>query len=151
MPRGIRNNNPGNIDRHPGVKWKGMAPDQSGDARFVVFVSPEWGIRAIARTLITYQDSRQARDGSKIDTIREIVERWAPPVENNTSAYAKHVAELTGIGIDDLIDVYDYPTMRALVTAIITHENGCQPYTPTQIANGLELAGLHPGERPDVL
>lgn len=145
LPRGIRNHNPGNIDRQPGVRWQGMAADQSRDSRFVVFKAPEWGIRAIARVLITYQDKRRARDGSRIDTIQDIVDRWAPPSENNTGAYARHVARLTGIGIDEALDVYEYETMYALVQAIIAHENGEQPYKSEVIARGLELAGIVPG------
>ena len=144
QPRGIRNNNPGNIDRHPGVRWQGMAGDQSRDSRFVVFKAPEWGIRAIARILITYQDRRRARDGSRIDTIQDIIGRWAPSVENDTDAYARHVARLTHIGVDETLDVYDYATMYALVQAIITHENGMQPYAHALIARGLELAGIVP-------
>jgi len=155
-PRGIRNKNPGNIDRHPGVRWQGMADDQSSDPRFVVFQSPKWGIRAIARVLITYQDKRQARDGSKIDTIGEIIDRWAPPHENHTRAYAEHVARLTRIGVDETLDVYDYGTMKALVMAIITHENGQQPYDDATIDAGLKLAGIEPPckplrKRPDVI
>lgn len=147
--RGIRNHNPGNIDRQPGVRWQGMAEDQSGDSRFIVFIAPQWGIRALARVLITYMTARKARDGSKIDTIREVIDRWAPPNENNTGAYARHVAELTGIGIDDPIRP-DYSTLRRLVPAIITHENGVQPYSAAQIDDGLALAGLRPGE-PEVM
>lgn len=146
--RGIRNHNPGNIDRHPKVRWQGMSADQSGDRRFVVFDAPKWGIRAIARVLITYQDARQAADGSKIDTIREIIARWAPPVENDTGAYAQHVAKLTRLGVDEKIDVYDHATMRALVIAIITHENGVQPYDDATIDAGLKLAGIEPPRKP---
>lgn len=146
--RGIRNNNPGNIDRHVGVRWQGQAADQSGDRRFVVFDSPKWGIRAIARILITYQDARDAADGSKIDTIREIIARWAPPAENDTGAYATHVATLTRIGVDQTIDVYDYATMKALVAAIITHENGAQPYDDATLDAGLKLAGIDPPRPP---
>ena len=149
LPRGISNCNPGNIDRHPGVHWQGQAADQSKDPRFVVFLAPEWGIRAIARILLTYQTARKARDGSRIDTIREIIDRWAPPNENNTGAYARHVAELTGIDVNQKIDVRDYDTMRALVVAIITHENGTQPYSDEQITAGLEQAGIHPNS-PEV-
>ncbi len=154
--RGIRNHNPGNIDRQPKVRWQGMSADQSGDRRFVVFDSPKWGIRAIARVLITYQDAREAADGSKIDTVREIIARWAPPAENDTGAYAEHVAKLIRLGVDEKIDVYDYATMRALVAAIITHENGVQPYDDATLDAGLKLAGIEPprkpiARRPDVL
>lgn len=146
--RGLRNHNPGNIDRKPGVRWQGQSADQSGDPRFVVFDHPKWGIRAIARVLITYQDKRRAADGSRIDTIREIVDRWAPPNENDTGAYAAHVSQLTRIGADDEIDVYDYATMRALVNAIIVHENGRNPYDADTLDAGLKLAGVEPPRKP---
>lgn len=151
VPRGIRNCNPGNIDRKPGVKWQGQMDDQSGDPRFVVFQSASWGIRAIARILLVYQTARLARDGTPIDTIREIIERWAPPVENKTSAYVTHVSKLTGIAPDARIDVSDYDTMRAMVAAIITHENGIQPYSDAEIEAGLFLANVVPGRKQDTL
>ncbi|WP_339079056.1 structural protein [Pseudomonas sp. TMP9] len=151
-PRGIRNFNPGNIDRVAGVRWQGQATDQSGDARFVVFNGPRWGVRAIARVLITYQDKRRAKDGSRIDSVREFIERWAPASENNTDAYAKAVASALSIGPnDEAVDVYRYDTMRALVLAIIRHENGLGPlpggawYGEPIIADGLALAGIVAG------
>jgi len=155
LPRGIRNSNPGNIDRVAGVRWQGQAAVQK-DSRFITFIDPAWGIRAIARVLITYQDKRRAADGSRIDTVREIIERWAPPVENNTDAYAKRVASALGIGPDDeAVDVYDYATMRALVLAIIQHENGKGPrdghwYGDQIITDGLARAGVISGVRHGV-
>lgn len=150
-PRGIRNHNPGNIERSR-TRWQGMSPDQSGDPRFIVFSHPVWGVRAIARTLITYQDARRAKDGSRIDSVRELIERWAPAHENDTGSYAKRVAKALGIGPDqESVDVYDYATMRALVMAIIGHENGAGPlpdgawYDEKLIADGLALAGILPG------
>lgn len=152
-PRGIRNYNPGNLERN-GTRWQGMALDQSGDSRFIVFSHPAWGIRAIARTLITYQDARRAKDGSRIDSVREVVERWAPAHENDTDAYAKQVAKALGVGPDDeTVDVYDFATMRALVKAIVRHENGAGPlpgghwYGDSLIAEGLALAGILEGVR----
>ncbi len=151
-PRGIRNYNPGNIDRAPGVRWQGQAADQASDSRFVVFNGPRWGIRAIARVLITYQDKRLAKDGSRIDTVREFIERWAPATENNTDAYTLTVARAMGLDSDYAgVDVYHYDTMRALVLAIIRHENGPGPlpsgqwYGESIIADGLALAGIVPG------
>lgn len=148
LPRGIRNHNPGNIEFKKGVRWQGQAADQSADPRFVVFESPKWGIRAVARVLITYQDGRQARDGSRIDTVREIIARWAPAGENDTAGYARHVAALTEIGLDEQLDVYDFATMKALVKAIILHENGANPYPDATIEAGIRLAGLEPPARP---
>ncbi|WP_025132401.1 hypothetical protein [Pseudomonas sp. PH1b] len=150
-PRGIRNFNPGNIRHAKGTRWQGMAVLQ-GDKSFVQFNAPRWGIRAIARVLITYQDKRLAADGSRIDSVREIIERWAPATENDTEAYTLTVARAMGLDPNyEGLDVYDYTTMRALVLAIIRHENGPGPlpgglwYGESVIADGLALAGVERG------
>lgn len=156
LPRGIRNFNPGNIRHVAHVRWQGMASDQ-GDGEFVQFSGPRWGIRAIARVLITYQDKRQARDGSRIDTVREFIERWAPATENDTQSYTASVSRAIGIHPDqDSVDVYDFDVMRALVLAIIRHENGPGPlpdghwYGDAIIAEGLALAGIERGVKHGV-
>ncbi|MGC3524769.1 structural protein [Pseudomonas aeruginosa] len=140
-PRGIRNFNPGNIRHAKGTRWQGMSANQN-DSAFVQFTGPQWGIRAIARTLITYQDKHALR------TIRQIISRWAPPSENNTESYIRQVAARVGVAPDARIDVYDYRTMRTLVEAIVRHENGPGPlpegswYGEGLINEGLHLAGI---------
>lgn len=129
MPRGIRNNNPGNIDRHAGTQWKGMSDDQTSDSRFIVFTAPEWGIRAIARIIKTYM-------GRGATTIEKIISTWAPPNENNTAAYIAAVASEVGIPATMPVGPSDMP---AIIAAIIRHENGRQPYPPEVIAKGIEL------------
>lgn len=131
-PRGIRNKNPGNLDR-TADKWQGMAADQSSDPRFVVFVAPHWGIRALVKVLLSYQRKHG------IKTIRGIIDRWAPPIENNTSAYIDQVAKACGVDPDDTIDIENKAVLRVLVTAIIQHENGQQPYEPAIIDLGIDL------------
>lgn len=150
-PSGIRNFNPGNIRHAQGVRWQGMAATQA-DTNFVQFTGPRWGIRAIARVLITYQDKRLAADGSRIDSVREIIERWAPPTENNTEAYVLAVSRALGLDPNfEGVDVYDYEVMRVLVPTIIRHENGAGPlpgglwYGESLIADGLLLAGIERG------
>lgn len=125
-PKGIRQNNPGNLEW--GSPWQGLVPRaQSNSPRFCEFKDPVSGIRAIAVTLITYYDKRKAKDGSRIDSAREIVERWAPGAEkgNDTSVYAKNIANLLGIGPnDETIDMHDYDQLFAIVSGIIGTENG---------------------------
>jgi hypothetical protein len=133
--RGIRNNNPGNIDRNA-TKWQGMAADQSGDPRFIVFKTPQYGIRAIARLILTYQNQHG------LNTIRKIIGRWAPPNENNTSAYVKAVAASCGVLPDDVIDADSIGIMLPLVKAIITHENGSSPYSDALVLEGIHMAGV---------
>ncbi|MFW8566138.1 hypothetical protein [Orrella sp. 11846] len=143
LPRGIRNNNPGNL-RH-GDPWQGLASNQP-DPAFCTFQSPVYGIRALARTLITYQDKYGLR------TIAQIISRWAPPVENNTQSYVQAVARQTGLAANQSLDMHCYKDLLAVAQAIIRHENGRGPlatpstwYDASTLDKGLELAGV---ERP---
>lgn len=130
IPRGIRNNNPGNI-RHSGNQWQGMAAQQT-DAAFVQFISPEYGIRALSKLLDTYA----SRYG--VDTVRKIISKYAPNTENNTEAYVNSVARALGVQPDTIISLTQHKA--ALVAAIIEHENGAQPYTLAQINTGTTMA-----------
>lgn len=136
VPRGIRNNNPGNIRRN-GDPWQGLA-ERQGDVEFFTFKTPIYGIRALARTLIAYQDNHALR------SIRQILNRWAPTNENNTPAYVRAVAAQTGFDADQTLDLHSFAHMKPLVEAIIRHENGQQPYSDTQLTKGLVLAGVEP-------
>lgn len=128
-PRGLRNNNPGNIER-TSVKWKGMAADQSSDPRFIVFTAPQWGIRAIARILLG--DWREGQD-----TIASLIHEWAPPVENDTDAYVKAVGSSCRVDPYAPCDIPDL--LPALIAGIIRHENGSQPYSLETIQLGIDL------------
>ena len=133
--RGVRLNNPGNIDRGT-VKWQGMADDQSSDPRFIVFKTPQWGIRALAKVLLTYQN----HDGCH--TVQQLISRWAPPGENNTAAYVAAVAAAMGVEPDAEVDVDTAATMTLLVNAIIAHENAGYVYPASVVAEGIRLAGV---------
>ena len=142
IPRGIRNNNPGNI-RWSNDQWKGLIPkDQANDKSFCVFRTPEYGIRAMTRILRRYTQYPGIPNVGKpnIDTVREIISRWAPPNENNTEAYIQSVAKNVGVAANSPIDVFDNAIMLKLLKAIIAHENGQQPYTDAQILAGINLA-----------
>ncbi len=64
-----------------------MTPEQKGETRFCVFRSPEWGIRALVKIIQTYERKYS------LDTVRGIINRWAPPVENDTGSYISQVAK----------------------------------------------------------
>ena len=89
MTRGLVNNNPGNI-RKNGTAWHSAVT--GSDPTFVTFDTPVDGIRAMAKLLLTYQRQHG------LDTIAEMIERWAPTVENDSFAYIDDVA--TRLGID---------------------------------------------------
>ncbi|MEG7489002.1 hypothetical protein V6D92_20185, partial [Enterobacter hormaechei] len=129
--RGIRNNNPGNLEFSKTNPWVG----QTGyDGRFAKFETPEHGIRALGRNLLSYQ-----RQG--IDTVSDIINRWAPPSDNNnTDAYIKAVCAQLGVTADQQLDASNPDTLKALCAAIIQHENGSQPYSDQQLTTGVSAA-----------
>lgn len=114
-----------------------------------MFGTPMDGIRALARLLITYQDKHG------LHSVRGIISRYAPPVENNTWAYARQVAASMGVDLDEGIDVHQYSPMEPLVRAIIRHENGdplafgqgARGNAQWQIDEGLHRAGVIPVKR----
>ncbi|EFM0018506.1 hypothetical protein DI17_004373 [Escherichia coli] len=129
--RGIRNNNPGNLEFSKSNPWSGQTGD---DGRFAKFETPEHGIRALGRNLLSYQ-----RQG--IDTVSDIINRWAPPTDNNnTDAYIKAVCAQLGVTADQQLDASNPDTLKALCAAIIHHENGSQPYSDQQLATGVSAA-----------
>ncbi|UPS62261.1 structural protein [Providencia rettgeri] len=130
-PRGIRNNNPGNI-RH-GDKWRGLHPEQT-DKSFCRFIAPEWGYRALFILMRTYERKH------KICSIREIINRYAPPVENNTEAYIQRVAKELGVSPDDCLSVMQKDVLFALADAITRVENaGQQPWGIAEFEKGYAL------------
>jgi len=133
LPRGIRNNNPGNIRRGP--RWQGLSVGQS-DAAFAVFTSPEYGLRALAITLRTYQQKYGIR------TIRGAIMRYAPAVENDTGAYIDAVARHVGASPDAPLDFTRRSVIIPMMEAITLHENGQQPYSSSVFASAADLAGV---------
>lgn len=133
IPRGVRNNNPGNIRRVRGQHWLGESPEQT-DPAFVQFVSPEYGIRALATVLLTYQRRHKLR------TIDDIIARWAPPTENDTDAYVRAVERYTGVARDEPLDLRQHDLMCSLVEAIIAHECAGHRYPPDVVSRGVWAA-----------
>lgn len=142
--RGVRNNNPGNIDFNPRNKWQGQIGLEEGVSRprFARFDTPENGIRALGKLLINYRgkDGQPGVGSTGIDTVRETITRWAPGNENDTEAYIRAVAQAAGVDPNEVIDIKAQPVLLAVTTAIIRHENGGNPYTPAVIAEGVRRA-----------
>ena len=131
-PRGIRNNNPGNI-RH-GQNWQGLNPDgRNIDPAFCVFKSPVFGIRALAKVLMNYKKIHG------LNTVRQIISRYAPPNENQTKAYIQTVAQQIGVYPDTVIDIEERGILTVFIKAVIRMENGIQPYSDEIIQQGIDL------------
>lgn len=129
LPRGLRNNNPGNI-RH-GDNWLGMKKSQT-DESFVQFMSPKYGVRAMVKVFRSYRNRG-------IVTLGDIISTWSPTNENDTESYIKSVEKQTGFDRSQVMAELegDYET---LIPAIIKHENGINPYSTDTIREGIALA-----------
>lgn len=119
MSRGLRNNNPGNI-RRSRVRYEGeVAP--SRDPEFKEFSSMAYGYRAMFVLLDTYR----SRYG--LTTIRQMLNRYAPPEENFTEGYVRFVADYSGIMPDEVVDTRAEMDMIPIVSAMSKIENGKAP------------------------
>lgn len=127
--RGLRNKNPFNIKK-TGIDWQGETAGT--DQTFETFDSYEMGIRAGARILINYQEKHG------LSTVAELINRFAPASENNTNAYAEHVADQLNVHPDEPISVRG--RLVELAKAIIKHENGINPFSDQFIAESVALA-----------
>lgn len=114
--RGLRNNNPGNIRHSAGVTYLGEI--KGADKEFRTFRTMSLGYRAIFVVLHTYC----LRYG--IRTLREAIERWAPPTENNTSAYVGFVVRESGRSENEPYDTLLAEDMIPIVEAVSRMENG---------------------------
>lgn len=136
-PRGIRNNNPGNIDYSPNVTWFGQLPyDATVEPRFCRFESPECGLRALMKLLRNYQKLHG------LNTIKDIISRYAPSGENDTNSYINFVSEKLGVTPAECISTDDRKTVFALVDGIVRMENGGQqPYSDEQLLKAFSMLG----------
>lgn len=130
IPRGLRNNNPGNI-RITKDKWQGLRTEQT-DGSFFQFIAPMWGYRALMRTLQNYRRRHDCQ------TIADFIRRWAPENENNTSGYIKRVCTEMQVPSTFVPDIEDKDTMCAFAAAISLVENGV-PAVMSDIEEGWKL------------
>jgi hypothetical protein len=115
-PRGIRNNNPGNLI-YTNIKWNGKLPkEQNKDRRFEMFIAPEYGIRAMIKDL--KHDIEKGKN-----TVPTLISEYAPKYENNTGAYITTVCrDLKVKQTARLLPTKN--TLRLLVFSIAKVENG---------------------------
>ena len=119
MARGYRNCNPGNII-HSRVRYKGeIVP--SADPKFKQFENMAWGFRAIFVLLDTY------RRKYGLNTLQQMINRYAPPCENDTTGYVGFITSRTRIADMSTVDTRNEKQMIPLVTAIARMENGAEP------------------------
>lgn len=130
LPRGLRNNNPGNIIRTKGKPWAGEIP--GNDPRFKTFRSMAYGYMAMLSLVSDYIEHKH------LTTIRQIINLYAPPVENQTSKYVDFVSRKSGMSADHGIDHHSCVEMTKLVAAMSYMENGV-PAVMADVLSGWNL------------
>ncbi len=115
-PRGIRNNNPGNLI-YTNTNWTGKIPKaQNRDRRFEMFITPVFGVRAMIKDL--KHDIEKGKN-----TVPKLIEEYAPRFENNTDTYIKTVCnDLKVSKRAKLLPTKN--TLQLLVFSISRVENG---------------------------
>ncbi|MDR1198798.1 MAG: structural protein P5 [Prevotellaceae bacterium] len=118
MSRGLKNNNPGNI-RISATKYEGEI-QPSRDMLFKQFTELQFGYRAMFVLLLyTYQKKYG------LQTIREMIMRYAPPLDNNnTAGYISTVSKMSGVDADTPITATNKDVMIPIAAAMSRVENG---------------------------
>jgi hypothetical protein len=115
-PRGVRNNNPGNIE--DGAFAKSQPGYMGSDGRFAKFDSVANGTNAL--------DGLLTKNYAGL-TVSQLINKYAPPGENNSSAYAATVAKRLGIDVNSVPDMSNPEVRSALRQSIVSVEQGI-PY-----------------------
>ncbi|MBZ6385152.1 hypothetical protein [Pantoea piersonii] len=136
-PRGIRNNNPGNLNY---AGQDGATKESGENGRFAVFGSMQDGIAALYKQIQLYF-------GRGVNTIESIVRKYAPASDNNNvEAYVGQLVKATGKRADDKLSAEDNDTVFRLIRGIINHENGNGYVSDDQISLG---TGITPPAVPE--
>jgi hypothetical protein len=125
--RGERNNNLLNI-RQANQNWNGEIGD---DGEFVQFEDTTSGLGAADKLLNNYNELYG------INTVNGIINRFAPPNENDTSNYAGFVSDQTGYGLDVPLDIAN-PIIRANILSSMAKMESNVDYSADDILTMLE-------------
>ncbi|WP_447881059.1 hypothetical protein [Serratia fonticola] len=129
-PRGIRNNNPGNLNY---AGQAGATKEGGPNGRFAVFGSMTEGVAALYKQLQLY-----FQRGT--NTIESIVKKYAPASDgNNVMAYINQLVKATGKGAGEMLNSADMPTIFNLMKGIINHENGKGYVSDNDIMGGIQV------------
>lgn len=136
--RAVRNNNPCNLEA--GTAWQGLMPrsqmdaDQLAETRFAVFQNAKYGFRATGIVLLNYEKLHG------LHTIRQFINRFAPPGENNTDAYTTTVAQACGADPDKPYELRTAELLERIVKAMSTHEAGGWFFSYDDLHQGIAMS-----------
>lgn len=125
---GRRNKNPLNVRYNAKNDWFGRDRKEGTPDGFETFISTAHGVRAADKVLESYSEYG-------INSVREVINRFAPPNENDTDGYVDFVAKELGIGADDRINLRNPQTRTELLKAMVQMESPDVTLTDDQITS----------------
>lgn len=137
LPKGIRNNNPGNI-RIANNPWQGKIPvSQNTDGAFEQFTAFVFGVRAMIKLL-----SNHINNG--YNTIHSLINKYAPVSDNSQQAvdhYINYVSSRTGLQPYTIITP-SKANLKKLVAAMSYVENGREAVANDMFEAAYNITGL---------
>ena len=106
------NNNPGNL------RFIGQAGASQGEGGFAKFESPQAGYQALVNDLTAKQSGKSRTGLTGNSTLKELMNVYAPPVENDTGAYVNELAKRLGISINKKIKDIDIMKLAMEIASI---------------------------------
>ncbi len=132
-PRGVLANNPLNVESNANNNWVGKVTP-SIDRRFETFKAPEYGFRAGA---ILLRDTYQGKYG--LETVSELIHKFAPSHENDSDNYAGFVAGQLGISANAPVNLQSDAVLAKMIYAMSIMEVG-RYYSLEQAQEGVRMA-----------
>ena len=132
--RGLRNNNPGNLQfvGQAGATKEVLPSGAKG--RFARFSSQAAGLYAMATQVQRDMAGKNKTFPGVRNTLKSLIRVYAPGCDNNNEvAYVNTLSRYTGFKGDQIIDPTDETSMVNLMRGIIQMENGSNPYSDQQI------------------
>lgn len=137
-PRGIRNNNPGNLNY---VGQNGATLEDHATPRFARFNSAFEGFAALGKQIKAYYNGTSKAAGyQKLQSVEDIISRFAPASENNTQAYINKLSKMLGVGRGDSLNIQDPQVLATLMNGVTQIENGKNPYAPEMVLKAAQSA-----------
>jgi hypothetical protein len=134
--RPVRNRNPGDLrPRSEAPEWPGQVGLDTGPGGpFSIFPTAAEGWAALGLWCL---DARYLRG---LRTARQMIEVFAPPIENATALYVAGVVARVGM---QPLDLSNTATLEVLCKAIAHWEESHPVWTDVEITSGMTLCNAH--------
>ncbi|TQI82570.1 hypothetical protein FHU12_0001, partial [Serratia marcescens] len=108
---------------------------------FARFNSAFEGFAALGKQIKAYYNGTSKAAGyQKLQSVEDIISRFAPASENNTQAYINKLSKMLGVGRGDSLNIQDPQVLATLMNGITQIENGKNPYAPEMVLKAAQSA-----------